>query len=128
VINFVFFLGLFFAGVGIFKLYRQKKQKEICSAQAEGTIIEIIKRKSPKSTAAYFPKYSFTVKGTEYVEMPVKGNNSPIFRPGEKITVCYNPNDPQTCFISQGQTGRSFGLFFTVIGVIAMILSFVVPV
>lgn len=116
-----FGFGLFIFGIAFIISYpfvRRKNKR--CSAQTEGTLLEII-NKSDSNSGGLVYLYSYCVNGTEY---KLKSGPSPQAKnPGDKCTIWYNPAKPK-----DAQAYPASGKLFLIIGLAAVLLGIILLV
>nr|WP_275588447.1 DUF3592 domain-containing protein [Microlunatus panaciterrae] len=101
------------AMAGVFGLLMSKDVHFSSSAQiAQGTVIGMV-RKPPAGSArnsdqnyklqAYAPKIRFTVDGKTYDYVPSHGHYRQRYPVGDKVTLLYDPADPQESARIEGE-------------------------
>ena len=112
--------GLFIFGIAFIISYpfAMKKNKR-CSAQTEGTLMDII-NKGDSSTGGLVHLYSYRVNGIEY--KLESGPNPQAKNPGDKCTIWYNPAKPK-----DAQAYPTSGKLVLIIGIAAVLLGIILP-
>ena len=120
----VLFCGLF-VGVGIYEWRKQNTRKEICTAQVFGRVTEINKREELDEgvrRVRYSPVFAYTVNGYEYRKESNASSSFCRWKPGDEVTVFYDPIDPQDSYVLEDKAGNLTGVLFAVFGALGIIL------
>ena len=130
-IVFVLF-GLIFAGIGWFLLWRQKKLKQVCTAQVSGTVKDVTEsishstgkgKRTGRRRVSYRPIFTYSVEGVEYVQQSIIGSSRPKFNVGQSVTVFYDPSSPKRFYVLEEGKSTVAGICFVAVGVVIMIAT-----
>jgi len=132
-IVFVLF-GLIFAGIGGFLLWRQKKLKQVCTAQVSGTVKDITEsisystgkgKRTGRRRVSYRPIFTYSVEGVEYVQQSIIGSSRPKFNVGQSVTVFYDPSSPKRYYVLEEGQSKVLWIILIIVGVaVAMVAPF----
>jgi hypothetical protein len=115
-------LGVFFALISIFMLWRAGKLKKACTAQTCGTILSCARRitrgRKGKRSTSYESTFKYSVNGVEYLKS-VKRR----YAEGQQVTVHYDPSNPNRHYADKTDSGW---MFFLGIGAFLIILPVLV--
>ncbi|GAB3279237.1 DUF3592 domain-containing protein [Parahaliea aestuarii] len=93
------------------------------AASAEGTVIELVRSRSSDSTT-YRPVVTFTsADGREIEFTSTSGSNPPAFHRGERVTVLYRPEAPETARIGSFFSLWGLELIFGGIGSLFVLIG-----
>ena len=92
-----------------------------------GVVIKVHRHKSGKSSPSYYPEFSYTANGISYNERSVIGTPRPRFTEGQKITVFYNPANPEDFYVAEDGLSNSVFYVFLVVGILLLILALFMP-
>ncbi|HWS29947.1 MAG TPA: DUF3592 domain-containing protein [Clostridia bacterium] len=127
----VLFCSLFL-GMGFWQWRRQKARKKGCTAQVRGRVTEIEKREEMNDgylNVTYAPVFAYTVNGYEFHNVSGTAYSHSRFKPGDEVTVFYNPLDPQFSYISgEDRLGNLSCIFFAACGAFGIILAIVLKI
>jgi len=114
-------IGLIGIAIGIVMLRKQTKLYQVCTAQAIGAVTGIQRKKSGKSSN-YHTTFTYPARDTEYVKTVITSGNK--FSVGQRITVFYNPSDPDKHYVFKDKWTWlfifAFGAVFMAIGILAL--------
>jgi len=140
-------LGLIFLLVGLGMLvgsiwaYQKDKQFAESAVAAQGTVIDLIKKRSRQSdsqgfsseTIMYAPVVQFIdQRGQIQLLHATGGSNPPTYRRGEIVTVLYEPDNPEFAVIDNWERYylvlflSGMGLLFTLLGLLALWIAITV--
>ena len=127
------FVGLIFLIIGIAFKRSFARREERLRAYAEGTVTEIVRRKS-KDTSYFYPIVSFDYEGrTISLESDVGGGRKKYYE-GQKVGVLYDPDDPTVFRLGSDNGTRligrillAVGLACIAVGIIAGLLASGIP-
>jgi len=123
-------IGLIMAGSGALWLWRGNKLKRACSAQVEGTVSHLEKRVSSskgKQRTRYYPEFTYSVKGVEYIKHSSWGGGPEKFSVGQRVTIFYDPADPQRYYVKGESDGIAIQVMLIGFGVFFMTIALVKP-
>ena len=122
-----FLAGLALAGLGWHLLQKHNREKHCCAAQCPGTVSDIghVVLPSKKGDVHHYrPVFAYTVAGVEYVGRPFISYKTPsVFPDGMRVTVFYDPSDPNRFYVAEQRQPPVGPLFFIVVGVAFMLGS-----
>lgn len=120
----VFFgLGLFFFLLGLILVIVApigKHKNKRCSAQTQGTLINIRERYNSKGRLASMKTYSYTVNGTQYL-LNSTAINPHASRVGDQCPIWYNPKKPSVALEHRYASNKLFNILI-IVGIL-MLLS-----
>ena len=93
----LFTIGLAIAG-GIYQVNRQEQEQLRGWRRAEGTVVEILKRRSPEGEAVR-PLVSFVTAAGERVSFTGKADAGSVSYVNDRVAVLYHPDHPQDALI-----------------------------
>ena len=117
----LFLFGLIVTGNGVFLMLKSSKLKKACTAQADGVVTDCARRvrRGQKGSKVYYEStYKYSVKGVEYVKSVNRE-----YSEGARVTVYYDPSDPNRNYADKLGFGELFVIIF---GAIFMILPILV--
>jgi len=120
-------VGLVFAGIGGFLLWRDKRLEKACTAQVSGTVKDVSQstsysKKGGRRTS-YRPIFTYSVGGVEYVQQSHVSSARPKFDVGESVTVFYDPSSPKRFYVLEEGKSTVAGICFVAVGVVIMIAT-----
>ena len=120
--------GMFILAVGVCRLWNQNKLKRECTAQAVGVAINFYSKSGltgKRTTYHYFVEFKYSVEGVDYVNS-VEISSEYYDSTGMKVTVFYDPSDPQRSYtLEEKEVSSPQGLILS--GVIVCIISICLP-
>ena len=127
-------VGLVFAGVGGFLLWRDKKLEKVCTAQVSGTVKDITEsisystgkgKRAGRRKISYRPIFTYSVEGVEYVQQSFTGSSRPKFTVGQSVTVFYDPSSPERYYVAEEGESCALGWAWVTTGVTLIIVVLV---
>ena len=125
------FAGLFgIAGIAIFAVsvysmvYWIRKVKRF--ARCEGVVTGFEKVKTAGMSPLWYLEIKFSVGGKQFINRDIQHTYEPVNRIGEKVTVLFNPDNPQENYVKYwGQiVGRVSGIIVGTIFILFFTISF----
>ena len=92
----LFTIGLAIAG-GVYQVNRQEQEQLRGWRRADGTVVEILKRRSPNGDVL-LPLISFTTAAGERVSFTARSGESPRYV-NDAVAILYHPDHPQDALI-----------------------------
>jgi hypothetical protein len=92
----LFVIGLAIAG-GLYQVNRQEQEQFRGWRRGQGTVVELLKRRSPDGEVV-FPLVSFLTASGERVSFTAKPGDSPRYV-NDTVTILYHPDHPQDALI-----------------------------
>ena len=125
------FAGLFgITGIAIFAVsvysmvYWIRKVKRF--ARCEGVVTGFEKVKTAGMSPLWYLEIKFSVGGKQFINRDIQHTYEPVNRIGEKVTVLFNPDNPQENYVKYwGQiVGRVSGIIVGTIFILFFTISF----
>jgi len=125
----MFLLGALCTSIGFFSIKRNKKLKVVCTTVTTGEVTGHHRHRSggSKPSTSYYPEFSFTANGKLYEKRSMVGTPRPRFDKGQKITVKFDPNNPDDYYIEEDGLSNVVFYLFLVVGIIMLIAAFFLP-
>ena len=120
-------IALIFLAVGYMALVGGLRQKKRCSASAPGKVAlmhtsQQARGRGKGSVTIYIPEFHFTVDGKTHTHKASFGSMRREFKEGQAVIVCYDPADPDYCYVADDpNTSFQGGVMCLVIGVLLAI-------
>lgn len=127
---------LLLIGIGILFVYLshkishdQSKLEKVCTASVTGTIIRLTPEECNVSTDIqtkqylYIPVVKYDVHGFIY-EKSLNGHNYNYFSIGEKVTVNYNPSNPEQFYVKKDTAPKTIQRYYLPVGIFLLFLAF----
>ena len=127
---------LLLIGIGILFIYlshkishAQTKLEKVCTASITGTITQLVPEECNVSTDIqtkqylYTPFIKYSVQGFVY-EKPLNGHSYTYFSIGEKVTVNYNPSNPEQFYVKKDTASQTIHRYYLPIGIFLVFLAF----
>jgi hypothetical protein len=95
----LFVIGLAIAG-GVYQVNEQEEERLIGWLHADGTVVELLKRRSPAGDIS-IPLIAFTTPSGERISFSVAGGKESTYYVTASVPVVYPPNHPQDAEIDQ---------------------------
>lgn len=109
-------IPLIFGEIFLFAHLQDKEKRARCTRRMEGVIVDIVRRRSGKSTS-YYPVIEYHVGQKTY---RFEGNiGTPSWSQGEIVPIYFNPNDPTDVM----QASNATAVVTLVIALIALIIG-----
>lgn len=118
--------------IGIFILISHFKAQKTQTAETTATIIRVDSEVETDTdgldTRNYYPVIEYTVNNERYeTRLPDSGTtDSSAYKEGEKVEIKYNPEKPNEISKKGSKGGLIGGAFFIIIGIVALISSFII--
>ena len=99
-----YLVGLFFAGLGGFFWWWNRKLRQECTGQTTGVVSDVgkaVSYKKGKVKTSYRMTYTYSVEGVEYTKQSNTTTGVQKFSVGQSVTVFYDPAKPQRYYISE---------------------------
>jgi hypothetical protein len=93
-------VGLLIALIVPWLFWREQKHRRRCTAQTEGVISDT-KTTYRDNKSHHFPVFNYTVNGVEYSAWGHERMSIFSIKLGQKVTVLYDPSDPNICMLKQ---------------------------
>lgn len=120
-------VGLVFAGVGGFLIWRGKNLEKVCTVQVGGIVSDnflSVKYKKGRRRESYYPIFKYSVGGIEYTQQSSFGTGrSPKFAIGQSVKVFYNPSNPKQYYVLEEGKLTIMAICFIAIGVIILVAT-----
>ena len=122
-------LGIISSSAGFFSIRRNKKLKVICTTVTTGEVTGHYKHRSggKRPSTSYYPEFSFTANGELYKKRSAVGTPRPRFDKGQKITVKFDPKNPDDYYIEEDGISNTVFYVFFIVGIIVIIGAFFLP-
>ena len=126
---FTLIIGIACVIIGIIILISHFNAQKKQSAETTAIVIRIDSEMETDSdgldTRWYYPVVEYTVDGKKYENRLTNSGstNSTEYKEGQKITIKYNPDNPDELSKEGDKGGLIGGIFFIVFGIIATIAS-----
>ena len=133
--NFIILMvvSIVFIAVGICIQIRRAWLSKSCTAQTEGTVVDIEERISISSssdgdsrgfgrsshtveTVYYHPVFQYEADGQTITNTSSFGRTPAKFVIGQQVTVFYDPDNVEKYFVAEDKGAAKFGLIFAVAG------------
>lgn len=119
--------GLFILGVIFIICYKINKNKnKRCSAQTEGTLMEIFETTDSNGSTGHAYLYSYYVDGIEY-KLKSTALNKQVNKEGDKCTIWYNPKKPKEAQEFHYESDKVYKIIL-LIGIVMVLLGIVLPI
>jgi len=123
--------GVLFIIIGIFVLNQSSSLKRRCTQETMGTVVDVIREedythevKSYKRYT-YFPVIEYQTEDGTITQKSKSGQRPPKYTKGEQVQIFYNPNNVQEYIINGDSNLNFIGIIFVVIGIVAVVVSFI---
>lgn len=119
-------IGVLFIIVGIVVLNQGNNLKRRCTEETIGTVVELILERGYDNKYTYFPVVEYQAGDRRVSQKSRSGQKPPKYKEGEKIEICYNPDNIQEYIIKGDLTSSFLGILAIVLGSIAVVVSFII--
>ncbi|MBQ3330927.1 MAG: DUF3592 domain-containing protein [Ruminococcus sp.] len=122
-------IALFLFGLGVILVIVApigKKKNNRCSAQTQGTLIDIRKRYNSNGVLPSMKEYSYRVNGIEY-RLKSTAVNPNADKVGDQCPIWYDPKNPKDALEYRSQSNKLFNILL-IIGIVMILASLVIPV
>lgn len=120
-------ISILFIGIGIFAINSGDDIANRCTIETKGTILEIVEEKTtdPKESVdhKYYPVIAYDAGAKKYEEQSKNGSNPSKYKAGQEVDMYYNKEDPQDFYIKGEASTGSYGYFFIIIGILALVFG-----
>lgn len=124
----IFGIALFLFGLGVILVIVApigKKKNKRCSAQTEGTLIDIRERYNSDGRLPSMQIYSYSVDGIEY-QLKSTAINPNANKVGDRCPIWYDPAKPKDALEYKYNTNKLFNILL-VIGIVSILASLILP-
>ena len=129
----VILFGLVAIGVGIFLLVTGNSMKKRCTAEAVGTVVEVIEEREESAdpdtvsiTYTYYPVIEYTAGDKTLTQKYSTGyGNRNKFKVGDKIEILYDPSKPEDYLIKNDKSSNLIGIAFIAVGAVVTVIGIV---
>ena len=122
------FVALFLFGLGLILVIvapMGKRKNKRCSAETQGTLIDIRERYNSSGRLPSMHIYSYSVNGVDY-QFKSTAVNPNVSKVGDTCTIWYNPKKPKDALEYKYKSNRLFNILL-IIGIVSLVSSFVIP-
>ena len=129
----LFIIGVLFIYLGKKIPSERRELEKRCTSSAVGYISRLEKEEvSPeiqqsKKRYLWIPYVFFTVQGFDY-ERPLNRHGYGYFTKDEKVTVHYNPSNPEQIYVDKDDAPDTIGRYFVPAGVMMILISVLISV
>lgn len=120
-------ISIIFIGIGIFAINSGDDIAKRCTIETKGTVLEIIEEKIDNSNESvdhkYYPVIAYDAGAIKYEEQSKNGSNPSKYRAGQEVDMYYNKENPQDFYLKGEASTGSYGYFFIIIGILALIFG-----
>ncbi len=115
------FMLFLFGIICVFVSSIGKKKNARCTAQTQGTLMEIYEGDGSEGGTEYTYTYSYSVNGNTY-KLESKTRSKEVNNTGDNCTIWYNPSKPGEAQPFHYESGRIYKNFF-IIGIVTIVLG-----
>lgn len=121
-------IALFLFGLGVILVIVApigKRKTKRCSAQAQGTLVEIRNRYNSGGSLPRMKIYSYRVDGIEY-QLKSTAVNPNAANVGDTCPIWYNPKNPKDAVEYRYSSNKLFNILL-IIGIVSIVASLALP-
>ena len=112
-------VGLVFLVIGAIIFWKRYKLKMECTAQANGTVIEV-----RRGFRIAYMEFKYSAGGVDYVlEETISWLSSLSMTKGKSVAVFYDPSDRKRFYIPQYSRLESGAMLFVIVGIVMILLG-----
>lgn len=120
-------VGIVALGIGIFVMVNGSRLAKVCTAEATGTVVGILREESTDSdgftSISYVPQIEYKV-GEQLVTAKGNGSsNASDHKVGDQVEILYNPNNVEEYIIKGDNSSNIGGIIWIVLGVIVLLVG-----
>lgn len=122
-------LGLFLFGLGLILVIVApigKRKNNRCSAQTEGTLIDIRARNNSDGPLPSMNIYSYSVNGIEY-QLRSTSINPNASKIGDRCSIWYDPKNPKNALEYRHNSNKLFNILL-IIGIVLLLSPIILAV
>ena len=118
--------GLACAGGGVLHWRYENKLRLACTAQAAGIVKEIqkqTKRSKRRTSTSYYPVFTYSAEGKQYVRGSSNGYDEFKFSVGDNVTVFHDPSNPKRYYVLEEGRSTVMNIFLIAFGAVFLIIA-----
>ena len=123
-VNWLFIvIGVIFIALGIVVVNQGNGLAMRCTEETIGTVVDNVRHDTTDLESAYFPIIEYQVGDRTISQESKSGQYPPEYNVGDKVIICYNPNNVTEYIIKGDSTSSFVGILAIVIGSIAVVVG-----
>ena len=117
-------VGLVFVCVAGLMLLTGRRRKRRCTNVTVGSVVDYAYTSyNPNSPRTWHAVFAYTANGVQFRRASSYGTTKRQFAVGQRVTVHYDPQDPNVFDIDEVRTGRALRLIFLSVGLGLLVLG-----
>lgn len=125
------FLGLVFLLIGLLLQAHSRKKTVLCTQRTTATVTDNIRKVHDRigegPSFYWYPVVRYYASGRDIETTLSSGRaGAPRYQPGTSVTVLYQPDKPENCFIEGDNTLRLVCTVFLCVGIGLLLLALIV--
>ena len=120
-------LGIVIIAVGVFLTIKSKDLEKKCTAEAVGTVVEIVREETQDednfTRYTYYPVIEYKAGDRTVTKQSSTGSGTSEYNVNDKIDILYNPDNVEEYIIKGDKTSNIIGIIFIVVGIVVSVLG-----
>ena len=120
-------IGIIFSIIGIVMLKNRKNKEIKCTSKVYGKVKDIVRHQSYDSDGGYsyswHPVFEYNIGELKFIKESSYGSSQSKYAIGQNVEIFYNPEDYNEYYVAGDTLPKTLGTIFTVVGIIAIIIS-----
>ena len=120
---FIVLSGIILGIIGIVVLVNGKAVAKRCTAEATGTVVEIVEEENfndeeNRMEYTYYPVIEYKANGETITKKSSTGVSENTYKENDKIEIMYNPKDVEEYIIKGDNSSNMIGIIMIVVGAV----------